>query len=326
MGNAKNIGVLTSGGDAPGMNAAIHSVVRMAVHNGLNVFGIKRGYQGLIEDDLVELKSKDVSEIIDDGGTILYTARSTDMMKPEGVAKAAANLTKHKIDALIVIGGDGSFRGALELSKLGINVIGVPATIDMDISCSEYTIGFDTAVNTAMEAIDRVRDTSTSHMRCSIVEVMGRKAGYIALWCGIANGAEAVLIPEKYRGEEDIKAICDYIKTSRQQGKTHYLVVNAEGIGHSAALAKRIEEETGVDTNTTVLGYMQRGGKPTAKDRYFASVMGAAAVQQILYGKKNRIIVTDGGGEIRDIDISEALNMKKQISEDLWNICLQLRR
>lgn len=324
MGNVKRIGVLTSGGDAPGMNAAIRAVVRMGVHNGLRVFGIRRGYQGLLEDDFVELVSKDVSEIIDDGGTILHTARCGDMMNDEGVSRAMEKLEKHNIDALIVIGGDGSFKGAYELAKKGMNVIGVPATIDMDVSCTDYTIGFDTAVNTAMEAIDRVRDTSTSHMRCSIVEVMGRKAGYIALNCGIANGAEAVLIPEKFDG--NIEAICDYIKETQKNGKTHYIIINAEGIGKSASMAKKIEESTGVQTNTTVLGYMQRGGKPSARDRYIASLMGAAAVQQLLYGKKNRVISSNGGDLIYDIEIGEALRMKKEISEDLWDICLQLRR
>lgn len=324
MADIKRIGVLTSGGDAPGMNAALRSVVRMGVHNGIKVYGIKRGYQGLLDDDFVEMKSKDVSDIIGKGGTIIFTARCQDIRTDEGLDRAAAIVRKHELDALVVIGGDGTFRGAADLAKRGVNVIGVPATIDRDIPCTQYTIGFDTAVNTAMEAIDKIRDTSNSHNRCSIVEVMGRSAGYIALWCGIANGAEEVLIPEKF--DNDYERLYQHIIEARAAGKSHFLIINAEGIGHSDELAKSIESKTGMETNTTVLGYMQRGGSPTATDRYYGSLMGAEAVQQILYGKKNRVIVCNDTGHIVDIEIGEALRMHKEISEDLWNICQQLRR
>ena len=319
----KRIGVLTSGGDAPGMNAAIRAVVRMGVHHGLEVFGIRRGYQGLLDGDLFQMESKDVSEIIGLGGTILYTARCDDMTTDEGCTAAAENCKAFGLDAIICIGGDGTFRGAAELSRRGINVIGVPATIDLDIASTDYTIGFDTAVNTAMEAIDKIRDSSASHSRCSIVEVMGRTAGYIAMWAGVACGAEAILIPEKYDYNEE--ALVQKILDTKATGKKHFLIVNAEGIGHSTSLAKRIEEKSGISTNATVLAYIQRGGSPSAKDRYYASIMGARTVELLLDGKKNRV-VAHKLGEFPDYDITEATLMKKEIEEDLYKIALELKR
>lgn len=284
----KTIGVLTSGGDAPGMNAAIRAVVRTAIHNGINVKGIMRGYAGLLQEEIVDMDSTSVSEIIHRGGTILYTARCQEFTTPEGQKKGAEICRKHGIDGVVVIGGDGSFQGAGKLSALGINTIGIPGTIDLDIACTDYTIGFDTAVNTAMEAIDKVRDTSTSHERCSIIEVMGRNAGYIALWCGFANGAEDVLLPERYDGNEQV--LIDRIIENRKRGKKHHIIINAEGIGHSTSMAKRIEAATGIETRATILGYMQRGGAPTCKDRVYASIMGAKAVELLLAGHSNRLV------------------------------------
>lgn len=308
----RTIGVLTSGGDAPGMNAAIRSVVRTALGKGLRVRGIRRGYQGLMEEEIIDLSARDVSDTIQRGGTILQTARCKEMRTEEGQQKAAAICKKYGIEGLVVIGGDGSFAGAQKLAKLGINTIGIPGTIDLDIDCTEYTIGFDTAVNTAMEAIDKVRDTSTSHQRCSIVEVMGRDAGYLALWCGIANGAEEILLPEghNYDESEIIKRIID----NRDRGKKHYIIINAEGVGDSINMAKRIEEATGMETRATILGHMQRGGSPTAKDRVYASIMGAKAVELLCEGKTNRVVGYKHG-EYIDVDIDEALNMEKKLPE-----------
>ena len=250
----KTIGVLTSGGDAPGMNAAIRAVVRTAINKGLKVKGIMRGYAGLLEEEIVDMESTSVSDIINRGGTILYTARCKEFTTAEGQQKGADICRKHGIDGMVVIGGDGSFRGAGKLSALGINTIGLPGTIALDIACTDYTIGFDTAVNTAMEAIDKIRDTSTSHERCSIVEVMGRNAGYLALWCGIANGAEDILLPERYDGDE--QALIKRIIDNRRRGKKHNIIINAEGIGHSGSMAKRIEAATGIETRATILGHM----------------------------------------------------------------------
>ena len=308
----RTIGVLTSGGDAPGMNAAIRSVVRTALGKGLRVRGIRRGYQGLMEEEIIDLSARDVSDTIQRGGTILQTARCKEMRTEEGQQKAAAICKKYGIEGLVVIGGDGSFAGAQKLAKLGINTIGIPGTIDLDIDCTEYTIGFDTAVNTAMEAIDKVRDTSTSHQRCSIVEVMGRDAGYLALWCGIANGAEEILLPEDHNYDESeiIKRIID----NRDRGKKHYIIINAEGVGDSINMAKRIEEATGMETRATILGHMQRGGSPTAKDRVYASIMGAKAVELLCEGKTNRVVGYKHG-EYIDVDIDEALNMEKKLPE-----------
>ena len=319
----KTIGVLTSGGDAPGMNAAIRAVVRTAIHNGINVKGIMRGYAGLLQEEIVDMESTSVSEIIHRGGTILYTARCQEFTTAEGQKKGAEICKKHGIDGIVVIGGDGSFKGAGKLSALGINTIGIPGTIDLDIACTDYTIGFDTAVNTAMEAIDKVRDTSTSHERCSIIEVMGRNAGYIALWCGFANGAEDILLPERYDGNE--QALIDRIIENRKRGKKHHIIINAEGIGHSVSMAKRIEAATGIETRATILGYMQRGGAPTCMDRVYASIMGAKAVELLLAGKSNRLVAYKNGDFV-DFDIQEALGMKKDISEDQFRICKLLVR
>lgn len=319
----KTIGVLTSGGDAPGMNAAIRAVVRSAIARGLSVKGIRRGFQGLIDEEIIDMDKKSVSETINRGGTVLYTARCMEFITEEGQKKAADNCRKHGIDGVVVIGGDGSFRGARDLSKWGINTIGVPGTIDLDIACTEYTIGFDTAVNTAMEAIDKIRDTSTSHERCSIVEVMGRNAGYIALWCAIANGAENVLLPERYDGNE--QAIIDDIINSRKKGKKHHIIINAEGIGHSESMARRIEAATGIETRATIIGHIQRGGNPTCKDRVYASTMGAAAVNLLCEGKSNRVVAYKDAKFV-DYDIDEALAMKKDIDEYKLNVSLLLSR
>ena len=315
------IGVLTSGGDAPGMNAAIRAVVREAIAKGKKVKGIKRGYAGLLQEEIVDMEAKDVSDIIQRGGTILQTARCMEFKTPEGQQKAAEICKKHGIDGIIVIGGDGSFRGAQKLAALGINTIGLPGTIDLDIACTEYTIGFDTAVNTAMEAIDKVRDTSTSHERCSIIEVMGRGAGWLALWCGIANGAEDVLIPEKY--DYDEQKLINNIIESRKMGKKHHIIINAEGIGHSQAMAMRIEAATGIETRATILGHMQRGGSPTCKDRVYASMMGAMAVDLLLEGKKSRV-VGYRHGDFVDFDINEALAMEKSVTPYMWEVCESL--
>ncbi len=319
----KTIGVLTSGGDAPGMNAAIRAVVRTAIHKGLKVKGIMRGYAGLLSEEIVDMDSTSVSDIMHRGGTILYTARCMEFTTPEGQEQGAEICRKHGIDGIVVIGGDGSFRGAGKLAALGVNTIGVPGTIDLDIACSEYTIGFDTAVNTAMEAIDKVRDTSTSHERCSIIEVMGRNAGFIALWCGFANGAEDILLPERYDGNE--QALINRIIDNRKRGKKHNIIINAEGIGHSTSMARRIEAATGIETRATILGYMQRGGTPTCKDRVYASIMGAKAALLLAEGKSNRIVAYKNGAYV-DFDIQEALSMKKDISEEQYEIFKMLVR
>ena len=305
----KKIAVLTSGGDAPGMNAAIRAVVREALGKGLKVKGIKRGYAGLLQEEIVDMEVRSVSDTIQRGGTILQTARCKEFTTAEGQQKGAEICRKHGIDGVIVIGGDGSFRGAQKLAGLGINTIGLPGTIDLDIACTDYTIGFDTAVNTAMEAIDKVRDTSTSHERCSIIEVMGRGAGYIALWTGIANGAEDILLPERYDYDE--------------QKLVNHIIINAEGIGHSSSMAKRIEAATGIETRATILGHMQRGGRPTCKDRVYASIMGAYAVDLLCKGATNRVVAYRGG-EFVDFDIDEALAMKKDISEYQFEVCKNL--
>ena len=319
----KTIGVLTSGGDAPGMNAAIRAVVRTAISKGMKVKGIMRGYAGLLQEEIVDMSSTDVSNIIFRGGTILYTARCMEFVTAEGQQQGAEICHKHGIDGIVVIGGDGSFRGAGKLAALGVNTIGVPGTIDLDIACTDYTIGFDTAVNTAMEAIDKVRDTSTSHERCSIIEVMGRNAGYIALWCGIANGAEDILLPERYDGNE--QALIDRIIENRKRGKKHNIIINAEGIGHSGSMARRIEAATGIETRATILGHMQRGGTPTCKDRVYASIMGARAAGLLCEGKSNRLVAYKHG-EFVDFDIQEALQMKKDISEEQFEIAKMLAK
>ncbi|MDE6607417.1 MAG: 6-phosphofructokinase [Lachnospiraceae bacterium] len=314
----KTIGVLTSGGDAPGMNAAIRAVVRKSIANGLKVKGIKKGYQGLLNEEIIDLEAHSVSDTIQRGGTILGTARCMEFKTPEGQAKGAEICRKHGIDGIVVIGGDGSYKGAQALARNGINTVGIPGTIDLDIACTDYTIGFDTAVNTAMDAIDKVRDTSSSHERCSIIEVMGRNAGYIALWCGIANGAEDILLPEKY--DYDEQRIINSIIDNRKRGKTHHIIINAEGVGHSVSMARRIEAATGMETRATILGYMQRGGSPTAKDRVYASIMGSYAADILREGKSNRVVGYKNG-KYQDFDIEEALSMKKHISEYEYEVC-----
>ncbi|MGN0252009.1 MAG: 6-phosphofructokinase [Oliverpabstia sp.] len=317
----KTIGVLTSGGDAPGMNAAIRAVVRRGLIKGVKMKGIRKGYDGLMNEEIIDMSARDVSDTIARGGTILYTARCAEMRTEEGQRRAAEVCKKHGIDGLVVIGGDGSFAGAQKLANLGINTVGIPGTIDLDIACTEYTIGFDTAVNTAMDAIDKVRDTSTSHERCSIIEVMGRNAGYIALWCGIANGAEDILLPEKY--DYDEQKIINNIIENRKRGKKHHIIINAEGIGHSSSMAKRIEAATGIETRATILGHMQRGGSPTCKDRVYASIMGAYAVDLLLEGKTKRVVGYKNG-EYVDFDINEALSMHKDISEYQYEVAKSL--
>ncbi len=313
MSGAKGkIAVLTSGGDAPGMNAAIRAVVRTGIARGYEVYGVRRGYNGVLKKEMNLMSFTDVSEKLQHGGTFLFTARSAEFGEDAGKRKAAAICKELGIDALIVIGGDGSFTGAKNLSKYGVNVIGIPGTIDLDIAYTEYTIGFDTAVNTAMEAIDRLRETSNSHERCSVVEVMGRSAGYIALWCGIANGAEQILLPEKFDNNYDM--LIEQIKKNRKSGMTHQIIINAEGIGHSYGLAKEIEKATGIETRATILGHLQRGGSPTARDRVTASIMGAYAVDMIDQGKQNRLIGYKNG-HVYDIDIEEAFAMQKDIDE-----------
>ena len=319
----KTIGVLTSGGDAPGMNAAIRAVVRKSLNNGVAVKGIKKGYMGLLNEEIIDMDAKTVSDTIQRGGTVLGTARCLEF-KEENVQKQAAQiLKKHGIDGLVVIGGDGSYRGALALAEHGINTIGIPGTIDLDIACTDYTIGFDTAVNTAMQAIDKVRDTSSSHEICSIIEVMGRNAGYIALWCGVASGAEDILLPEVYDYNEQV--LVNNIIANRKIGKTHHLIINAEGIGHSTSMARRIEAATGIETRATILGYMQRGGSPTCKDRYYASIMGAYAADILAEGKTNRCVCYREG-QFLDMDINEALAMTKTINPYQFEVSKLLSR
>lgn len=308
----KTIGVLTSGGDAPGMNAAIRAVVRKALTRGLKVKGINQGYKGLLNEEIIDLDARSVSDTVSRGGTFLYTARCSEFRKSEGQDQGAEICRKHGIDGLVVIGGDGSFAGAQTLAARGINTIGVPGTIDLDIACTDYTIGFDTAVNTAMEAIDKVRDTSTSHERCSIIEVMGRNAGYIALWCGIASGAEDILLPERFNYDE--QELINHILENRKRGKKLHIIINAEGIGHSTSMARRIEAATGVETRATILGHMQRGGSPTCRDRVYASVMGAYAADLLAEGKTNRVVAFKNG-EYVDFDIDEALRMQKDLPD-----------
>lgn len=310
----KRVGVLTSGGDAPGMNAAIRAVVRSGLYFGFQVFGIRRGYEGLLDGEVFEMNNHSVSNIISRGGTILLTARSKEFSTPEGVARGKAMMDIFRLDALVVIGGDGSCRGARDLHRLGVPVIGIPATIDNDISCSDYTIGYDTAMNTVKEAIDRIKDTTYSHERCSVVEVMGRNAGYIALNCGIAGGAEACIVPEK---PFDINE--DVIKTilhCRNAGKHHYIVINAEGVGGSLELAEQIRAITGISTTTTILGHQQRGGCPTVRDRVAASLMGVRAMELLSQGISGRMVAMKGDDAI-DLDLEEALNMKKDLNDNL---------
>ena len=305
----RRIGVLTSGGDAPGMNAAVRSVVRSALHLGIEVIGIRRGWNGLINGDIVRLDEKSVAHIINRGGTILYTARSEEFMTPEGQQKAVNTCKLLGLDGIVAIGGDGTFRGALALSKYGISVVGLPATIDNDIACTHYCIGFDTAANTAIECIDKLRDTMQSHERCSVVEVMGRNAGHLALFVGLAVGATAVFIPER---RDFQKEVIEKIRSARLNGFTHFMVVVAEGAGSAMEVAARIKEEICLDPRVTVLGHVQRGGTPSGRDRVTATRMGYRAVDLLAQGCTNRVVCFNNGA-INDFDIDEALSMHKGI-------------
>jgi 6-phosphofructokinase 1 len=319
--NIKKIGVLTSGGDAPGMNAAIRAVVRTGVYYGLKVYGVQRGYNGLINGEIEELRPRDVSEILQRGGTSLMTARCLEFKTQEGVERACKIANVFELDGLIVVGGDGSFRGARDLSNSGLPTIAMPGTIDNDIACTEYTIGYDTCLNTVIDAIDKIRDTTSSHERCSVIEVMGRGAGYIALEAGIACGADVILIPEQ---EHDFdKDILRPILEAKSRGKKHAIVVVAEGIGGVIEIAKQIEDAAGIESRATILGHVQRGGSPTVRDRVIASQMGARCVELLLEGKANRIVRVNNG-LIDDIDINEGLEMKKEIPQELLALAKKL--
>lgn len=306
----KSIAVLTSGGDAPGMNPAVRAVVRTACQRGIKVYGVDRGYTGLIKGDIHEMNLRSVSDIITRGGTILYSARCPEFKTEEGLQKAVATCKKFGIDGMVIIGGDGSFRGARDLSLRGIPCIGLPGTIDNDISCTDYTIGYDTCLNTIVQMVDRIRDTSESHDRCTVVEVMGRGAGYLALEAGIAVGATSIIVPEvEYNIERDVIA---RIREFQKTGKKHFIVIVAEGVGGTAEIAKKIEAETGVESRATILGHVQRGGSPTARDRIMASQMGSRAVDLLTQGIGNRVVgIKDN--KIVDFDIFEALKMTKTI-------------
>ena len=313
----KRIGVLTSGGDAPGMNAAVRAVVRTAIANDMECIGILRGWQGLINSDFRKMDGTSVNHILSRGGTILFTARSDDFMTPEGRDRAVATCKMLGIDAVVAIGGDGTFRGALELSRLGVPVVGIPATIDNDLGCSNYTIGFDTACNTAIECIDRLRDTMQSHERCSVVEVMGRNAGFLALYVSIAAGATAVLVPER---ELDFRRdVIERIQNSRLAGNTHFMIVVAEGVGSAVEIGKRIKEEIGMDPRVTVLGHIQRGGSPNARDRETATRIGYRAVKALAEGRADCIIGTKQG-DIVEVPIEEALTMKKHLQMERYDV------
>ncbi|MGN0665968.1 MAG: 6-phosphofructokinase [Huintestinicola sp.] len=318
----KAIGVLTSGGDAPGMNAAVRAVTRAAINKGYKVIGIQRGYNGLLNGECVELSCRDVSDIIQRGGTILYTARCLEFKKDDKyIIEAAEKCKTLNIEGLVVIGGDGSFAGAAKLSRLGgLRCIGIPGTIDNDIQCTEYTIGYDTAMNTALEMIDRIRDTSQSHDRCSVVEVMGRNAGWIALNVAVASGAIACITPEM---PYDINAIADKIKKAHEAQKEHFIVVVAEGVENSQGITDDIKKLTGIETRLTVLGHVQRGGMPTLRDRVAASQMGYRAVELIDSGATNRVVGMKDN-KIIDVDIQEALSMKKPFDEELYRVCNEI--
>ena len=308
----KRIGVLTSGGDAPGMNPCVRAVVRTALYHGVECYGIRRGYNGLISGDIIRLNEKNIAHIINRGGTILYTARSKEFMTEEGQQKAVSTCKFLGLDGIIAIGGDGTFRGAQALSRHGINVICIPATIDNDISCTNYCIGFDTAANTAIECIDKLRDTMQSHERCSVVEVMGRSAGFLAMYVGLACGATAVLVPEKsFDFERDV---IEKIRQARFNGFTHYMIVVAEGVGSASDIAKKIKDAIDLDPRVTVLGHIQRGGVPSGRDRVNATKMGFLAAELLLEGKTNRIVCTSNGS-FTDVDIGEGLAKSKSIQQ-----------
>lgn len=316
----KTIGVLTSGGDAPGMNAAIRAVVRAGLDKGLRVMGVQRGYSGLLNGEIFEMNRHSVSDIIQRGGTILKTARCEEFKKEEVRKKAAQILRVFGIDGLVVIGGDGSFTGAKLLSELGVKTIGIPGTIDNDLAYTEYTLGFDTALNTVLDAINKLRDTSTSHERISIVEVMGRNCGDIALFAGLAGGAESIIVPEKgYNLDEVCKTVLD----GKQKGKLHNLIIVAEGVGGANELATQIEDITGIESRATILGHIQRGGSPSAFDRVLASKMGSRAVELLIEGKTARVVGVKGG-EITDFDTTEALAMPRKFDEKMFEIARAL--
>ena len=317
MAGIKSIGILTSGGDAPGMNAAIRAVTRSAIYNGFTVKGIMRGFKGLVFNEIVEFKSQSVSNIIQLGGTILKTARSEEFRTAEGQAKAAGVCKLLGLDGIVAIGGDGTFRGAQDLSKFGISVVGIPGTIDNDIVCTDYSIGFDTAANTAVECIDKLRDTMQSHERCAVVEVMGRHAGYLALYVGVAVGATAVLVPEH---PYDFKVqVADNIRHARLNGKTNFMIVVAEGAASAVEVGRQIQEELALDPRVTILGHIQRGGSPTAKDRVMATRMGYEAVRVLAEGKTNRVICAKDD-QIIDLDIDEGLAMKKTLNSEEFKV------
>lgn len=317
----KTIGVLTSGGDAPGMNAAIRAVVRTGIESGMKVFGVRKGFAGLMKNDMSEMSLRSVSDIIQSGGTELLTARSPEFNSPEGVKKAVDVCRARGIEGMVVIGGDGSFRGARDLSLAGIPCVGLPGTIDNDIACSDYTVGYDTAMNTIMQMVDRIRDTAESHDRCSVVEVMGRAAGYLALNAGIAVGATAILIPER---ENDVSIdVIQRMHRTQATGKEHFIIIVAEGVGNSEKLAKYIQEKTGIEARATILGHVQRGGSPTVRDRVMGSRFGYKAVQLLKEGKGNRVVALHGGKFV-DYDIYEALNMTKEIDMDLYDLALTI--
>ncbi len=318
--NKKKIGILTSGGDAPGMNAAVRAVTRSAIRKGFAVMGIRRGYNGLINGDMVELTERSVSDIIQRGGTMLYTARCAEFRYEDGLQTAKKRCIENNLTGIVVIGGDGSFRGAADLSARGIPCVGLPGTIDNDIACTEYTIGYDTAMNTAMEMVDKLRDTSQSHDRCSVVEVMGRNAGYIALNAGIAVGATYIITTEV---PYSLEAVAAKIMQAKATGKQHFIIMVSEGIGNADGIAKEIEKLTGVESRATVLGHVQRGGAPTVRDRVVASQMRYYAVDLLERGIGNRVVGMQGG-KIVDFDIQEALSMKKPFELDLYNIANEL--
>lgn len=319
--NVRRIGILTSGGDAPGMNAAVRSVVRAALHLGIECVGIRRGFHGLINGDVFKMDFDSVSGLLRRGGTVLYSARSEEFRDPVGQDKAVSTCKLLGLDGIVGIGGDGTFRGLLELSRRGISVVGIPGTIDNDIACSTYTIGFDTACNTALESIDRLRDTMQSHERCSVVEVMGRHAGHLALYVGVACGAACVLIPEK---EIDFEVdVVEPIRRARLGGRTHFMVIAAEGVGSAYDIAAKIHDMTSLDTRVTVLGHVQRGGAPTARDRIAASYMGYEAVRILARGDSNRVVCVQGETYV-DLDISEGLKMKKGLNEQTYDVMQSL--
>lgn len=316
----KRIGVLTSGGDAPGMNAAIRAVVRKAIYHNVEVVGVKYGYQGLMDGNFRNMDLGSVGDIIHRGGTILYSARSDDFKTDEGQNRAIKQMEKHEIDGLVVIGGDGSFRGAQKLTEKGFPCIGVPGTIDNDIVGTDYTIGFDTALNTVIEAIDKVRDTATSHERTYIIETMGRNAGDIALWSGLAGGAETIIIPEK---QDNLEDICHRLERGRQRGKRHSIIVLAEGVGNGIEYGEQIKERTNFETRVTVLGYIQRGGSPSAQDRVLASRLGAHAVSLLLEGKAGRMVGIENN-QLVDHDIKQILQQEHTIDMDMYNLSKEL--